>query len=74
MNATTGNPHTGGFVIETTAIGPQYLVPGVKPRSVRDMLEWRMQMPMGPRRRAAQQRPCNIGLFDEDARNQLSLF
>ncbi len=36
-------------------------------------LEWKMQMPIQPRR-PVNQKPCNIGLFDEDARNQLSLF
>ena len=56
---------------EQTPIGEQYLVGGVKPVTARDRLEWLMQQPMRPRKI---QKPLNIGLFDEDARNQMELF
>ena len=55
---------------EQTAIGPQYLVGGVKPVSARERLEMRMQQPLQADKR---QKPLNIGLFDEDARAQLDL-
>lgn len=56
---------------EPTPEGEQILVPGVAPVSIRDRLALRMAAPMAPRKA---QKPLNIGLFDEDARNQLSLF
>jgi hypothetical protein len=49
----------------------QLLVPGVKPISLRERLEWRAQAPLQPRKL---QRPLDIGLFDLAARNQLDLF
>ena len=56
---------------EPTLAGEQTLIPGVKPVSVRERLEARMAAPLLPRK---PQRPLDIGLFDEDARTQLSLF
>ena len=59
------------FQTERTDQGEQTLVPGVQPITKRDRLQALMAAPFVPRRK---QRPCNIGLFDEDARNQLDLF
>lgn len=56
---------------ERTDQGEQVLVPGVAPVSERQRLESRMAAPLRP---AKPQKPLNIGLFDEDARNQLALF
>ena len=56
---------------ETTPEGEQTLVPGVAPIRDRDRLVAFMAAPLRPRKA---QKPLNIGLFDEDARNQLSLF
>ncbi len=60
-----------GFAIEATAIGPQSLVPGVAPITVRDRLEWRAAAPLTPKK---PQRGCDHGLFDLAARNQFDLF
>jgi len=51
--------------------GEQYLIDGVRPITTRDRLRALLEAPMLPRRA---QKPCNIGLFDEDARNQLDMF
>jgi hypothetical protein len=56
---------------ETTPEGEQMLVPGVAPVSLRQRLEARMATPLRPK---VAQKPLDIGLFDEDARRQLSLF
>ena len=56
---------------EPTPEGEQILVPGVAPVSLRDRLALRLAAPMTARKA---QKPLNIGLFDEDARNQLALF
>lgn len=56
---------------EATEQGEQTLVPGVRPVSMRARLERLMAGPMLPRRA---QKPCNVGLFDEDARAQLDIF
>ena len=56
---------------ESTAQGEQVLIPGVKPISMRDRLECLADSPLLPRK---SQKPLNIGLFDEDSRNQLNLF
>jgi len=59
---------------EATPEGQQTLVPGVRPLTLRDRLEARMAAPMAPRRNPdARQKPLDIGLFDEAARNQLDL-
>jgi hypothetical protein len=47
------------------------LVPGVRPVTLRERLTLLAATPLGPKK---SQKPLNIGLFDEDARNQLSLF
>lgn len=59
------------FAVEATAIGPQSLVPGVVPITPRDRLDARAAAPLEPRK---PQRPCDLGLFDLAARNQLDLF
>jgi hypothetical protein len=56
---------------EPTPQGEQMLVTGVQPITARDRLNLRWAAPLAPR---VPQKPLNIGLFDEDARNQLSLF
>jgi len=59
------------FAVEPTAIGPQSLVPGVAPISAADRLAARAAAPLEPRKA---QRPCDLGLFDLNARNQLEMF
>ena len=56
---------------EQTDCGEQILIPGVKPVALREWLLLQMQAPLTP---SATQKPMTIGLFDEDARNQLELF
>jgi hypothetical protein len=43
----------------------------VRPITARDRIEARMAAPLVPKRT---QKPLDIGLFDEAARNQLTLF
>jgi hypothetical protein len=59
------------FETEATAIGPQALVPGVRPVSMKARLEALAAHPMASDRL---QKPCDIGLFDDMARNQMDLF
>ena len=56
---------------ETTDQGEQVLVPGVAPVTMRERLERLLAAPLRPTK---PQKPLNIGLFDENARNQLDLF
>jgi hypothetical protein len=56
---------------EMTPIGEQTLIAGVRPITSRDRLQMRLEAPLEPRCR---QKPLNVGLWDEDARNQLELF
>lgn len=56
---------------EPTPEGEQTLVPGIRPIGTRARIETRMAAPLRPR---VPQKPLNVGLFDEDARNQLDLF
>ena len=56
---------------EWSATGEQTLLPGVGPISLRQRLEFKACAPLAPKSR---QKPLNIGLSDEDARNQLNLF
>ena len=58
------------FESERIESGEQTLVPGVRPVTTRDRLEWKMTQP-NPGTRA--QKPCDLGLFDLNARNQLDL-
>lgn len=57
---------------EATDQGQQYLAPGVAPMTTAQRLASRWNAPLQPRSRAAQ-RPCNLGLFDEDTKRQESL-
>ena len=57
--------------VEKTPEGLQLVLRGVRPQTMKDKLDWLIVQPMQPRR---EQKPCNIGLFDEDRRNQLELF
>lgn len=59
------------FQTEMTPEGEQLLIPGVKQISQRERLQALLDAPLVPR---CPQKPLNIALFDEDARNQLSLF
>ncbi|MBI1331231.1 MAG: hypothetical protein GC166_15145 [Alphaproteobacteria bacterium] len=56
---------------ECTECGEQTLIPGVRPVSLRERLALAQTQPLQPMKA---QKSLNIGLFDEDARNQLSLF
>ena len=60
-----------GFAVEPTAIGLQSLVPGVVPITTAARLAARAAAPLEPKK---PQRPCDLGLFDLIARNQLELF
>jgi len=59
--------------IEQTEIGPQYLIGGVAPVTQKQRLDLLASLPMTPKR-ARSQKPCDIVLFDELARNQKDLF
>ncbi len=59
--------------IEQTDIGTQYLIGGVTPVTQKQRLDLLASLPMTPKR-APTQKPCDIGLFDEVARNQKDLF
>ena len=56
---------------EITDQGEQVLAPGIARVSLRERLERLLAAPLRP---IKPQKPLNIGLFDEDARNQLDLF
>ncbi len=56
---------------ETTKQGKRLLVPGIRPVTQRERLALLVAAPLVPRR---EQKPLDIGLFDETARNQLDLF
>lgn len=58
-------------ISEPTPQGEQTLIPGVRPITSRERLVLQLAAPLAPRK---PQKPLDIGLFDEDARNQLSLF
>ena len=62
---------TASLASEPTPEGEQTLVPGIPPIGARERIEARMAAPLAPR---VPQKPLDIGLFDEAARNQLDLF
>ena len=62
---------TTAFDSEPTDAGEQLLMPGVRAVSLRQRLELLMAQPLFA---SKPQKPLDIGLFDEAARNQLSLF
>lgn len=59
------------FETEPTPIGEKMLVPGVGPVSTRERLQALAAAPLVP---VKLQKPCDLGLFNEVARNQLDLF
>jgi hypothetical protein len=59
------------FETEATSLGPQTLVPGVRPVSMKAWLEVLAAHPLAS---SKMQKPCDIGLFDDVARNQMDLF
>jgi hypothetical protein len=59
------------FETEVTILGPQTLVPGVRPVSMKARLEALAAHPLCSDRL---QKPCDIGLFDDVARSQMDLF
>lgn len=74
MSKENSKPQTvSPFEMEQTAIGVQFLIGDVKPVTHRQKLEFITTLPMQPKR-ASQQKPCNIGLFDEVSRNQMDFF
>jgi len=59
---------------ETTEQGEQLLVSGVRPITLRDRLTLRAAQPMAPKRNPnAQQKLCDVGLFDEVSRAQIDM-
>ncbi|MEX0343335.1 MAG: hypothetical protein AB3N20_00320 [Rhizobiaceae bacterium] len=59
---------------EPTEAGEQTLVCGVRPVTLRDRLTVMAARPMLPKRNPnARQKPCDHGLFDEAARDQIDL-
>ena len=57
---------------ETTPEGEQIVAPGVKPLTLADRLAVRAAQPIAPKRNPnAPQKPCDLGLFDMDARRQI---
>jgi hypothetical protein len=59
------------FETESTVQGQQVLVPGVRPVSMKARLEVLAAHPLASMK---MQKPCDIGLFDDVARNQMDLF
>ncbi|MCF6221814.1 MAG: hypothetical protein L3J65_11945 [Robiginitomaculum sp.] len=59
---------------EQTEVGEQTLIDGVRPVTLGEKLTARTFHPMTPKRNPnAQQRPCDIGLFDVIGRAQIDL-
>ena len=59
------------FAAEPTETGWQSLVPGVAPIGLAERLAARAAAPLEAKK---PQRPCDLGLFDLNARRQLDLF
>lgn len=55
---------------EKTDAGEQHLIPGVAPISDAERLKQQLAANLAP---AVAQKPCNHGLFDDGARDQLDL-
>jgi hypothetical protein len=64
-------PTFANAVTEPTEAGEQLLAPFGSPVSVRARLDYLIAQPLAPRK---PQKPLDVGLFDEAARDQLSLF
>ncbi len=59
---------------EHTETGKQSLVSGVRPVTLRDQLTVMANRPPQPRRNPnSQQKPCDVGLFDDVKRSQIDL-
>lgn len=59
---------------ENTEVGEQTLIDGVRPVSLGEKLTAMTAHPMRPKRNPnAQQKSCDIGLFDEVGRAQIDL-
>lgn len=59
---------------EQTEVGEQTLIAGVSPVTLGEKLTARTSHPMVPKRNPnAEQKPCDIGLFDEVGRAQIDL-
>jgi len=59
---------------ESTEVGEQSLVDGVRPVTLGEKLTARTSHPMTPKRNPnAGQKPCDHGLFDEVGRAQIDL-
>lgn len=59
---------------ETTEVGDQTLIDGVRPVTLRDRLAVIAAQPMAPRRNPnAPQKQCDHGLFDKVGRAQIDL-
>ena len=59
------------FATEATDQGEQKLIYGVHPVSMKARLNVLAAHPMAPTK---SQKPCDLGLFDDVARNQLDMF
>lgn len=57
--------------VEETPIGPQFMIPGVSPATLRERLEHLQSLTWQPKK---PQKPCDIGLFDEESRKQMEMF
>jgi hypothetical protein len=68
---TTPGDEKGAALSETTDAGEQLSILGAPAVSLRALLELLIAQPLVPNK---SQKPLHIGLFDEAARNQLSLF
>ena len=57
---------------EMTPQGQQTLVPGVRPVTMRDRLDWLARQPMAPKRNPnARQKPCDICSTTPNATNSI---
>lgn len=69
MNKSASKPK-----FEQTEVGAQTLICGVRPVTLGEKLTARTFHPMTPKRNpSAQQRPCDLGLFDTVGRAQIDL-
>ena len=66
--------HPAKHLAEMTEVGEQTLIMGVAPITLGERLSARTSHPMVPKRNPnAEQKSCNIGLFDEVGRAQIDL-
>ena len=65
---------TAPRIYESTKVGEQSLIDGVRPVTLGERLTARTSHPMTPKRNPnAGQKPCDHGLFDEVGRAQIDL-